>query len=45
LAGHDKQLEMAVALMVRAIDGKPAGLPAAPALLPPYPESGMVKPK
>ncbi len=45
LAGHDKQLEAAVQLMVKAIGSKPAGLPAPPALLPPYPASGMVKPK
>jgi tricorn protease len=45
LAGHDKQLETAVALMVKAIDAKPTKLPPAPALLPPYPPSGMVAPK
>jgi tricorn protease len=45
LAGHDRQLETAVDLMLKAIAGKPAGLPAPPPLLPPYPESGMVKPQ
>ncbi len=45
LAGHDKQLETAVQLMVQAIGNTPAGLPAPPALLPPYPASGMVKPQ
>ena len=45
LAGHDKQLETAVQLMVQAIGNKPAGLPAPPALLPPYPADGVVAPK
>jgi tricorn protease len=45
LAGHDRQLETAVDLMLKAIANKPAGLPAPPPLLPPYPESGMVKPQ
>ncbi len=45
LAGHDTQLETAVGLMMKAIAGKPAGLPKPPPLLPPYPESGMVKPQ
>ncbi len=45
LAGHDKQLETAVQLMVQAIGNTPAGLPAPPPLLPPYPASGMVKPQ
>jgi hypothetical protein len=31
--------------MLKAIANKPAGLPAPPPLLPPYPESGMVKPQ
>jgi tricorn protease len=44
LAGHDTQLETAVDLMVKAIVGKP-GLPAPPALLPPYPASGIVPPQ
>jgi tricorn protease len=45
LAGHDKQLETAVHLMVEAIGNKPAGLPAPPPLLPPYPPSGIVPPQ
>jgi tricorn protease len=45
LAGHDAQLETAVDLMLKAIAGKPAGLPPPPPLLPPYPASGMVKPQ
>ena len=45
LAGHDKQLETAVQLMVQAIGSKPAGLPAPPALLPAYPASGVVAPR
>ncbi len=45
LAGHDKQLETAVELMLKAIANKPAGLPAPPPLLPPYPASGMVAPQ
>ena len=45
LAGHDAQLEAAVALMLKALQGKPASLPAPPPLLPPYPASGMVKPQ
>ncbi len=45
LAGHDVQLETAVAMMVKAIDGKPAGLPPPPPLLPAYPPSGIVAPR
>jgi tricorn protease len=45
LAGHDVQLETAVDLMMKAIANKPAGLPSPPPLIPPYPESGMVKPQ
>ena len=45
LAGHDAQLEKAVQLMVAAIGSRPAGLPPPPALLPPYPPSGMVQPQ
>jgi len=45
LAGHDTQLETAVDLMMKAIAGKPAGLPPPPPLLPPYPPSGMVQPQ
>jgi hypothetical protein len=32
-------------MMVKAIAGKPAALPAPPPLLPPYPQSGVVKPQ
>jgi tricorn protease len=45
LAGHDKQLETAVELMLKAIGNKPPRLPAPPPLLPPYPASGMVPPQ
>jgi len=45
LAGHDAQLETAVDLMMKAIANRPAGLPAPPPLLPPYPESGIVPPR
>jgi tricorn protease len=45
LAGHDAQLETAVDLMLKAIAGKPAGLPAPPPLLPAYPQSGIVAPQ
>jgi tricorn protease len=45
LAGHDKQLETAVDLMLQAIAGKPAGLPPPPPALPPYPASGIVPPQ
>jgi tricorn protease len=45
LAGHDAQLETAVSVLMKAIAGKPPGLPAPPPLLPPYPPSGMVKPQ
>jgi tricorn protease len=45
LAGHDAQLEAAVALLLKELAGKPAGLPAAPQMLPPYPADGMVAPQ
>ena len=45
LAGHDAQLEAAVDLMLKAIAGKPAGLPAPPPPLPAYPPSGIVPPQ
>lgn len=45
LAGHDAQLEAAVDLMLKAIAGKPTGLPPPPPLLPPYPPSGNVPPQ
>jgi tricorn protease len=41
-AGKDKQLETAVALLLKDIAGKPAGLPAPPPLLPAYPADGEV---
>jgi tricorn protease len=44
LAGHDAQLETAVDLMMKAIAGKPAGLPPPPAALPAYPANGVVAP-
>jgi len=45
LAGHDAQLEAAVDLMLKAIAGKPAGLPRPPPWLPAYPPSGIVPPQ
>jgi tricorn protease len=45
LAGHDKQLETAVDLMVQAIANTPSGLPAPPKLIPAYPPSGIVPPQ
>jgi tricorn protease len=45
LAGHDTQLETAVGLLLKAIAGKPAGLPPPPPPLPPYPPSGIVTPQ
>ncbi len=45
LAGHDAQLEAAVDLMLKAIAGKPAGLPPPPPPLPPYPPAGNVQPQ
>ena len=42
LAGHDAQLEAAVAMMLKAIADRPAGLPAPPPLIPAYPENGIV---
>jgi tricorn protease len=45
LSGHDTQLETAVAILMKQIAGKPAGLPPPPALLPAYPPSGVVSPK
>jgi tricorn protease len=42
LAGHDKQLETAVSLMLKAIESKAAGLPPQPAWLPAYPPEGNV---
>ncbi len=45
LAGHDAQLETAVDLLLKAIAGKPAGLPPPPPLLPAYPADGIVPPQ
>ncbi len=45
VAGHDAQLEAGVAMMVKALAGKPTSLPPPPPLLPPYPQSGMVQPQ
>ena len=45
LAGRDVQLETAVDLMMKAIAGRPAGLPAPPPLIPAYPPSGIVQPQ
>jgi tricorn protease len=45
LAGRDAQLETAVDLMLKAIAGKPAGLPPPPPALPAYPENGIVPPQ
>jgi tricorn protease len=45
LSGHDAQLETAVDLMLKAIAGKPAGLPPPPPWLPAYPANGIVPPQ
>ncbi len=45
LAGHDAQLEAAVDLMLKAIAGKPKGLPAPPPWIPAYPANGIVPPR
>jgi tricorn protease len=45
LAGHDAQLEAAIAMMVKAIDAKPPVRPSPPPLVPAYPPSGIVKPQ
>ena len=45
LAGHDAQLEAAVDLMLKAIAGKPAGLPPPPPWIPAYPPNGIVPPQ
>jgi tricorn protease len=45
LAGHDAQLQAAVDLMLKAIAGKPAGLPQPPPWLPAYPPNGIVPPQ
>ena len=45
LAGHDAQLEAAVALMLKALAEKPSRLPPPPPLIPAYPPSGIVPPQ
>ncbi len=45
LAGHDKQLETGVAVLMQKLQGKPGGPPAPPPLSPPYPPSGIVAPQ
>jgi tricorn protease len=45
MAGHDAQLEAAVDLLMKAIAGRPGGLPPPPPLLPAYPPSGVVQPQ
>jgi tricorn protease len=45
LGGHDAQLETAIDLMLKAIAGKPIGLPPPPPLIPAYPPSGIVQPR
>lgn len=41
-AGHDRQLETAVDMLMKQIDGKSAGWPKPPAPLPAYPDNGNV---
>lgn len=45
LAGHDKQLETAVSVLMKKLEGKPANPPAPPSLLPAYPSEGIVQPE
>jgi len=45
LAGHDKQLETGVAVLMQKLQGKPSGPPAPPALSPAYPPEGIVQPQ
>jgi tricorn protease len=45
LAGHDAQLETAVALLMKELANRPTGLPAPPPLIPAYPRSGIVPPQ
>ncbi len=45
LAGHDRQLETAVDLMMKALAAKPGGLPPPPPLIPAYPDNGIVPPQ
>ncbi len=44
LAGHDKQLETAVSLLLQQVGNQPGGLPKTPPLLPAYPPDGQVPP-
>jgi len=44
MAGHDRQLETAVDMLMKQIDGRPATLPAPPPLVPAYPKDGEVPP-
>ncbi|MEO1969687.1 MAG: S41 family peptidase [Sphingomonadaceae bacterium] len=45
LAGHDKQLETAVAVLMQKLQGKSFTPPAPPPLVPAYPADGIVPPK
>ena len=45
LAGHDKQLETAVDVLMKQLAEKPPVSPAPPPLLPAYPPSGIVPPQ
>ena len=45
LAGHDAQLETAVSILMKQLEGRPSGLPKPPPMLPAYPASGMAPPK
>lgn len=45
LAGHDTQLETAVSVLMTELGNTPKSPPSAPALLPAYPASGIVKPQ
>jgi len=43
-AGHDKQLETAVNMLLEKLHGRPDGWPQPPSLLPAYPAAGQVPP-
>jgi tricorn protease len=45
LAGHDRQLETAVSVLMQKLQGKPSGPPAPPPLSPAYPKEGIVPPQ
>ena len=45
LAGHDKQLETGIAVLMEKLKGKPSGPPAPPPLIPAYPADGIVPPR